>query len=59
MFISISYVCMCFCTIPSNGHTSLSTALALYAVYNIEPSFVSFPKRVANIIVFHSNSLIN
>ena len=25
--VHINLLCMCFCTIPSNGHTSLSTAL--------------------------------
>ena len=27
--VHINLLCMCFCTIPSNGHTSLSTALVL------------------------------
>ena len=32
MFISISYVYTCFCTIPSDGHTSLNTALVVYLI---------------------------
>ena len=27
--VHINLLCMCFCAIPSNGHTSLSTSLVL------------------------------
>ena len=40
MFI-LNLLCMCFCTIPSNSHTSLSTALVLILCQIIEMVYSS------------------
>ena len=39
-------LCMCFCTIPSHAHTSLSTALVLYAcMVNVDQYTLLSPVR--------------
>ena len=48
MFIFI-LLCMCFCTIPSNGHTSLSTALSSsYDVNRPLPSVIQIQDLQTN-----------
>ena len=45
--VHINLLCMCFCTIPSNGHTSLSTAIVIMETYSIRISDI----HVKNLLI--------
>ena len=48
--VHINLLCMCFCTIPSNGHTSLSTALVNGKCLPMQTDKPAYPAKLPDII---------